>query len=171
MGRLLGILDGSAPELMQGCRSYGAHFVDDDDVANVVKAFVRLRPEQMQFHAKARRGGFLRPGSEEDGDGDATVTRLVDGGVQFLNRPGFAGGGCAAHRRDGRWRAAARLEAQRQLAGAAAARALDRRERPRDVPAARVEAPRLGRGREEFHWWCTESPEAFIGKDPVPVVA
>ena len=51
-----GILDAPAPELAQGCCSYGAHFVDDDDVANVVKAFVRLRPEQMQFHAKARRG-------------------------------------------------------------------------------------------------------------------
>ena len=57
-----GILDAPAPELQQGCCSYGAHFVDDDDVAGVVKAFVRVRPEQMQFHAKARRGGFLRPG-------------------------------------------------------------------------------------------------------------
>ena len=57
-----GILDAPAPELEQGCCSYGAHFVDDDDVANVVKAFVRLTPDQMQFHAKATRGGFLRPG-------------------------------------------------------------------------------------------------------------
>jgi hypothetical protein len=26
-----------------------------------------------------------------------------------------------------------------------------------------------GAGGEEFHWWCTESPEAFVGRDPVYV--
>ena len=40
----LGILDGPAPELELGCCSYGAHFVDEDDVADVVATFVRLRP-------------------------------------------------------------------------------------------------------------------------------
>ena len=24
-----------------------------------------------------------------------------------------------------------------------------------------------GEGGFEFHWWCTESPEAFVGRDPV----
>ena len=56
-----GILDAPAPELAQGCCSYGAHFVDDDDVAGVVRAFVRLRPDQMQFHAKARRVASCDP--------------------------------------------------------------------------------------------------------------
>ena len=33
-----GILDDDATEMAQGCCSYGAHFVDDDDVQNVVRA-------------------------------------------------------------------------------------------------------------------------------------
>ena len=24
-----------------------------------------------------------------------------------------------------------------------------------------------GDGGAEFHWWCTESPDAFVGRDPV----
>ncbi len=24
-----------------------------------------------------------------------------------------------------------------------------------------------GDGGQEFHWWCTEAPEAFVGRDPV----
>jgi hypothetical protein len=24
-----------------------------------------------------------------------------------------------------------------------------------------------GQGGQEFHWWCTESPDAFVGKKPV----
>jgi hypothetical protein len=37
---------------------------------------------------------------------------------------------------------------------------------PRDLTAARVEAARLGRRWREFHWWCTEEPEAFVGAEP-----
>ncbi len=25
------------------------------------------------------------------------------------------------------------------------------------------------RGAQEFHWWCTEDPEAFVGHEPVYV--
>ncbi len=132
-----GVLDGPAEEMMQGCCSYGAHFVDDDDVQTVVSAFVRLEPRHMQFHAKAAKGGFLRPGDLDDDGNRPTVTRLVDDACIFLNRPGFAGGaGCALH-------IAAveagerlhRLEAERVLAGAGAARAPHRRERSRHVAA------------------------------------
>ena len=72
--------------------------MDDDDLQTVVRAFVRVRPEHMQFHDKASKGGFLRPG-DPDADGKpVTVTRLVDDACIFLNRPGFAGGeGCALH--------------------------------------------------------------------------
>ena len=31
-----GVLDGDATELAQGCCSYGAHFIDDDDVQTVL---------------------------------------------------------------------------------------------------------------------------------------
>ena len=93
-----GVLDEPTPELQQGCCSYGAHFVDDDDVQGVVRAFVRVKPEQMQFHAKAVRGGFLRPGDPDKDGIPTTTTRIVDDACIFLNRPEFEGGvGCALH--------------------------------------------------------------------------
>ena len=53
--------------------------------------------EQMQFHDKAVRGGFLRPASPT-ATAPTTITRLVDDACIFLNRPGFEGGaGCALH--------------------------------------------------------------------------
>jgi hypothetical protein len=92
------VLDGPAEELQQGCCSYGAHLIDDDDVQIVVRAFVRVKPEQMQFHAKAVRGGFMRSGEPDSEGQPTTITRLVDDACIFLNRPGFAGGvGCALH--------------------------------------------------------------------------
>jgi len=82
-----GVLTGPAPELVQGCCSYGAHFIDDDDVATVQAAADRLTNEQWEFRRKGRKGGFIR--TEEDG---TRITRLVDGACIFLNRPGFAAG-------------------------------------------------------------------------------
>jgi len=160
-----GVLTGPAEELVQGCCSYGAHLVDDDDEAAVVAAAGRLTAGQWQHRAKGRRGGLL-----VTDDAGARVTRQVDGACIFLNRPGFARGpGCALH-----------------------VGALDTGERPLDwkpdvcwqLPLRRedeVEGERVtstvrqwdrahwGEGGAEFHWWCTDSPEAFIGTVPVYV--
>src|SRR5947199_86018 len=88
------VLTGPAPELEQGCCSYGAHFIDDEDVATVEATAARLTDEQWQFRRRAKRLGFVR--TESDG---SRITRLVDGACIFLNRPGFPGGaGCALHR-------------------------------------------------------------------------
>ncbi|MEZ5295618.1 MAG: hypothetical protein R2697_04895 [Ilumatobacteraceae bacterium] len=93
-----GVLDEPAADLQQGCCSYGAHFVDEDDVQTVVRAFVRTGPEHMQFHGKATKSGFLRAGDGEGEDRPPTTTRVVDGACIFLNRPGFEGGaGCSLH--------------------------------------------------------------------------
>ena len=160
-----GVLTGPAEDLVQGCCSYGAHFVDDEDEAGVAAAAARLTADQWQHRAKGRRGGSVV--TDEAG---ARVTRLVDGACIFLNRPGFARGpGCALH-----------------------VGALDAGERPLDwkpdvcwqLPLRRedvVEGERVtstvrqwdrkdwGEGGAEFHWWCTESPEAFRGEVPVYV--
>jgi hypothetical protein len=96
-------------------------------------------------------------------------TRLVGDACIFLNRPGFPGGaGCALHRA-----------------------ALERGERPLDLkpevcwqlPIRRVDLTDehgwvtstirewkrrdWGDGGDEFHWWCTEAPDAFVGDKPV----
>lgn len=166
-----GVLDGPAEEQAQGCCSYGAHFVDDADVQTVVSAFVKLKPEHMQFHKKATKGGFLRPG---DADPDATdepptVTRLVDDACIFLNRPGFEGGvGCALHigaldagerpldwKPNVCWQVPIRLEHSTDDNGHVTSRLREWKRRD------------WGEGGDDFHWWCTEAPEAFVGAAPV----
>jgi hypothetical protein len=168
-----GVLDAPADDMMQGCCSYGAHFVDDDDVQTVVQAFVNVEPRHMQFHAKALKGGFLRPG-EPDSDGNpTTVSRLVDDACIFLNRPGFEGGvGCALHiaaleagerpldwKPNVCWQVPIRLEHATDENGHVTSRLREWKRRD------------WGGGGDDFHWWCTEAPEAFSGDDPVYVAA
>jgi hypothetical protein len=158
------VLTGPSPELVQGCCSYGAHLIDKADARRVEKAAKRLSPEGWQFHDKGKaRGVFKRSKT-----GDIT-TRVVDGACIFLNRPGFATGpGCALHQaavKEGReplelkpevcWQLPLRREDEVADDGyvTSTIRQWDRRH--------------WGEGGDEFHWWCTESPEAFVGHEPV----
>ena len=159
-----GVLTGPAEDMVQGCCSYGAHFTDDEDVALVQAAAATLTAEQWQFRAQGRKRGIVKTNASGE-----TVSRLVDDACIFLNRPGFPGGpGCALHRA-----------------------ALERGERPLDtkpnvcwqLPLRREDAEAddghvtstirqwerrdWGEGGAEFHWWCTESPDAFVGVRPV----
>jgi hypothetical protein len=159
-----GVLTGPAPELVHGCCSYGAHLVDKDDARRVEKIAKTLTPEEWQYHSRAGKKGVLK--QAKDGD---TVTRVVDGACIFLNRPGFpTGPGCALHQaalRRGRrpldlkpevcWQLPLRREDESSEDGhvTSTIRQWDRRH--------------WGAGGEEFHWWCTESPEAFVGHKPV----
>jgi hypothetical protein len=168
-----GVLDADATEMAQGCCSYGAHFVDDDDVATVVKAFVRLEPRHMQFHAEATAEGFLAPGEPAADGAPVTVTRLVDDACIFLNRPEFDGGaGCALHvaaleagerpldwKPNVCWQVPIRLEHSTDENGHVTSRLRDWKRRD------------WGDGGAEFHWWCTETPDAFVGAAPVYVTA
>jgi hypothetical protein len=164
-----GILDVPAADLAQGCCSYGAHFVDDDDVQTVVSAFVRLEPRHMQFHAQAVKKGFLRPGEPDDDGTVPTATRLVDDACIFLNRPGFEGGvGCALHiaaleagerpldwKPNVCWQVPIRLEHSTDDNGYVTSRLREWKRRD------------WGEGGADFHWWCTEAPEAFSAGAPV----
>ncbi len=164
-----GVLDQAAPELAQGCCSYGAHFVDDDDLQTVVKAFVRVEPRHMQFHDRATRRGFLTSAGSSDDGTPATATRTVDGACIFLNRPGFAGGtGCALHiaalehgerpldwKPNVCWQVPMRLEHDTDDNGHVVSRLREWKRRD------------WGEGGADFHWWCTEATEAFVGSEPV----
>jgi hypothetical protein len=161
-----GVLTGPAPELVQGCCSYGAHFIDDDDVAAVEQAASRLTDEQWQFRRKGRKGGILK--TEDDG---TRITRLVDGACIFLNRPGFGTGpGCALHQAamavgerpmdwkpDVCWQLPLRLQEHTDDHGHVTSTLREWKRRD------------WGEGGFEFHWWCTESPDAFVGHEPVYV--
>jgi hypothetical protein len=165
-----GVLTGPAPELVQGCCSYGAHFTGKKDVKRVAVAAATLTSDQWQFRSKAKpnseKGSWRIAKTGKDGD---LVTRMVDGACIFLNRPGFPGGpGCALHRAamergvphmtlkpDVCWQLPLRREDSTSDEGwvTSTVRQWDRRD--------------WGEGGYDFHWWCTESPEAFVGLQPV----
>ena len=118
----------------------------------------------------ARASGAASLHTEEDG---TRITRLVDGACIFLNRPGFAagaglraapGGAGDAGERPMDWKPDVCWQLPLRLAGA------HRRPRPRHVSTLREWKRRdWGEGGFEFHWWCTESPDAFVGDEPVYV--
>jgi hypothetical protein len=159
-----GVLTAPAGGLEQGCCSYGAHLVDAEDTTAVEAAAARLDDAQWQHRRRAAELG----GPLDHGDG-GTTTRLVDDACIFLNGPDFPGGaGCALHRA-----------------------ALDAGERPLDwkpdvcwqLPLRRVDHTDddghvtstlrewkrrdWGEGGHDFHWWCTDAPDAFVGDHPV----
>ncbi len=158
-----GVLTGPAPELMQGCCSYGAHFIDDDDVERVKQAAATLTPAEWQYHDEAA-GDVV-----EEGEDGATVTRQVDGACIFLNRPGFAAGvGCALH-----GAALGRGERPMDLKPTVCWQLPLRREDEVDATGHVTSVVRQwdrrhwGDGGFEFDWWCTEAPEAFTGDQAV----
>ncbi len=159
-----GVLTGPAAELAQGCCSYGAHFTGDEDAARVEAAAGTLTAEHWQFRDQGRRRGVLKSTSAGE-----TVTRMVQGACIFLNRPGFPGGaGCALHvgalqqgrrpldlKPDVCWQLPLRREDSVAPDGhvTSTVRQWDRRH--------------WGAGGAEFHWWCTEAADAFVGHRPV----
>jgi hypothetical protein len=158
-----GVLTGPAPELAQGCCSYGAHFTDDADVARVEAAARTLGPDQWQLQARARRGVVK---SAPDG---STVTRIVDGACIFLNRPGFPGGpGCALHRA-ALERGQHPMELKPDVCWQLPLRREDTTDSSGHVTSTVTQWDRRhwGDGGAEFHWWCTEAGEAFGGSQPV----
>lgn len=158
-----GVLTGPSAELQQGCCSYGAHFTDEDDVARVKAAAATLSDEQWQHRSKGRRG-VVRAGTD-----GASVTRLVDDACIFLNRPGFPGGaGCALHRA-ALERGQPPLELKPDVCWQLPLRREDLTAADGSVTStvSQWDRKHWGDGGEEFHWWCTEAPEAFVGRQPV----
>lgn len=162
-----GVLETDAAELGHGCCSHGAHFADKADRTRVKAAAAELDATRWQLRGVARKAGG--PIHRND-DGD-WVTRVHDGACIFLNRPGFeAGPGCALHlaavEEGGRpmdlkpevcWQLPLRLVVTTDENGRTTRtlREWDRHD--------------WGTGGLEFHWWCTESHEAFVGREPVYV--
>ena len=160
-----GVLTGPAPELEQGCCSYGAHFVDDDDEATTLAHAARLTPEQWQMRDVAIRKG----GATKRNKSGEIKTRLVDGACIFLNRPGFEGGiGCALHR--GALDAGERpLDWKPDVCWQLPLRLDDHTDDDGHVTSMLREWKRRdwGEGGAEFHWWCTDDDLAFVDRSPV----
>jgi hypothetical protein len=158
-----GVLTAPAPEMVQGCCSYGAHFTDAADVKRVEKAAAKLTPDVWQFHPRGQKGTTR---TKKDG---TVVSRIVDGACIFLNRPGFpAGPGCALHlaalQRDQR-----PMDLKPEVCWQVPLRREDHRTEDGHVISTIGQWDRRhwGDGGTEFSWWCTESPSAFVGTRPV----
>jgi hypothetical protein len=160
-----GVLTGPAPELEQGCCSYGAHFTGKKDARAVERVAAKLTPDIWQFHRQGRKGVVKKLA-----DGDLG-TRIVDDACIFLNRPGFpAGAGCALHL------AALKAKKSHVEFKPEVCWQLPLRREDESSPDGRVtsvvrqwDRRHWGKGGEDFHWWCTEDPAAFVGENPVYV--
>jgi hypothetical protein len=157
------------PELGHGCCTYGAHFSDKADRDHIVRASKELAAWEWQFRDVGRkRGIFKQVGKNDDGSPD-WQTRIVKDACVFLNRPGFpTGAGCALHQhalRTGRHHSELKPEVCWQLP----LRRIDEEQDDGTVVSRLTEFGRAGwgEGGEDFGWWCTEAPEAFVGAEPV----
>ena len=160
-----GVLTEDATELAQGCCSYGAHFSDDGDRKNLVKFAKKLTSSQWQRKSEtAKLGGPV----EVHEDGTAT-TRLINDVCCFHNDVAFAGGhGCALHigaveasQRPMDWKPEVCWQVPLRLT-------TDIDDNEHTTYTLREWKRRdWGEGGQDFHWWCTDSPDAFHGASPV----
>jgi hypothetical protein len=156
-----GIDEEAAPEREIGCCLHGAHFVDKADRKETKKYAALLGDDEWQFKALAEElGGPIF--KNEDGD---WVTRVVDGGCIFQNRPGFANGaGCAFHQA-----AMSRGESIVDWKPTVCWQAPLRQDYHTDDNEHLTHILRewkrrdWGPGGEDFHWWCTDDPAGFEG--------
>ncbi|MET1001012.1 MAG: hypothetical protein ABWZ15_04315 [Acidimicrobiia bacterium] len=159
-----GVLTEPAPELVQGCCSYGAHASDNKDRNQVAKLAKKLGKDEWQFRTVGmKKGVWKKVGKVE------YRTRLHKDACVFLNRTDFAAGpGCALHLHalnTGKHFSETKPTVCWQLP----LRAVEREEEDESTTTVLTEFGRdgWGEGGEEFAWWCTEAKEAFTGAEPV----
>ena len=162
-----------------GCCVHGAYFVDADDMKDTFRHVKRLTHDDWQFKglAEEQNKGKGRKPSEygaftklETGE---WTTRVHEGACIFLNRSDHPGGaGCALHsaalRSDERpmdwkpdvcWQVPIRMDVHTD-------------DNSRDTVFIKAwERHDWGGGGDDFHWWCSEEPEAFTAAEPVYVTA
>ena len=138
-----GVLTGPAPELVQGCCSYGAHLVDKKDARRVEKAAATLTPEEWQYHGTKKNVIHVEQARRDGHPGRRRRLHLLEP----ARLPG-RGGMRLSHRGDQSWRRSPDLEARGVLAASAAARGPGRRRRrPRHLGHPPMGPPSLGQRR------------------------
>jgi hypothetical protein len=162
----LGIEEEPSVNSEVGCCVHGAHFSDKADRKRVAKQAAKLGADEWQYRKKAQKlgGAIIKVG-------DDWVTRRVDGACIFLNRTDFPGGpGCAFHtaalkrgenfidwKPEVCWQVPLRLDYH-----------TDDNDHVTNI-LREWKRRDWGEGGEDFHWWCTEDPRAFVGSRMVYV--
>jgi hypothetical protein len=160
-----------------GCCSHGAFFSDSDDEKRTKSFAEQLTREDWQYFDRGHKHGRRLDVVERDSVGDESRhrTRTVDGACIFLNRPGFAAGaGCALHGlalRTGRHPLETKPEVCWQLPVRREQAWVDRPDETRLLVSTIAEFDRRGwgEGGHDLHWYCTSSPEAHVGGEPLYV--
>ena len=163
-----GIVEGRADD---GCCSHGAFYSDAEDEQRVERFAGRLKKKYWQ-HAEVGRRDGVSDDDELEGE-PARRTRTVDGACLFLNRPGFPGGaGCALHAlavRDGLHPLETKPDVCWQLPVRRAEETVERPDETSLLVTSIGEFDRRGwgPGGADLHWWCTSSPAAHVGVEPL----
>jgi hypothetical protein len=149
-----------------GCCTHGAFYSGREDEQRVRSSAAQLDADTWQFHRQARRG-------ITEIEGGKRRTKRIDGACIFLNRPGFPGGaGCALHAlalRSGRHPLQTKPDVCWQLP---IRRTFDWVKRPDEtkvlvVTIAEYDRRGWGPGGHDLSWWCTSSPAAHHGREPL----
>lgn len=160
-----GIREEDTSSLNEGCCSFGAHFSDAADRKRVLAYAARLTDEQWQLKSVAEELG----GPVEKEGARTWKTRLHDDACIFLNRNDFGRGpGCALHvgaldagesfidwKPEVCWQVPLRMSHHVDESGHTTFTLSDWKRRD------------WGDGGADFHWWCTDAPDAFVGSASV----
>jgi hypothetical protein len=161
-----------------GCCNHGAYFSDKADEQRVRAFAAELTPQQWQFHdighREAKKGKLAITVKEQLGEDELRAkTRVVDGACIFANRDGFAGGiGCALHGlalANGLNPLETKPEVCWQLPVRREQVWVDRPDETRILVSTVAEFDRRGwgEGGHDLDWYCTSSPEAHVGHEPM----
>jgi hypothetical protein len=151
-----------------GCCTLGAHFTDDDDLRRVRRAAQQLGEDEWQHHP-----GTARTSAWTEREDGAVKTRVVDGACIFLNRPGFpAGAGCALHQHavvSGEEPHALKPDVCWQLPIRRSYRTVELPDESSylEVSIGEYDRRGWGPGGHDLDWYCSASPEAHTGREPV----
>jgi hypothetical protein len=163
-----GVVEGRADD---GCCSHGAFYSDPEDEQRVARFAGMLKKKDWQYAETGRREG-ISDDDELEGE-PARRTRTVDGACVFLNRPGFSGGaGCALHGlalRTGRHPLETKPDVCWQLPVRRSQEEVERPDETKVLLTSIGEFDRRGwgPGGADLHWWCTSSPAAHVGEEPL----
>jgi hypothetical protein len=165
-----------AGQASTGCCNHGAYFTDRADQKRVTHFVAKLTRRDWQFYDLGRTKDAAKLRFTEKGEeGSRRKTRIVDGACIFANREDHPGGiGCALHAyalRTGLNPLQTKPEVCWQLPVRREQEWIDRPDGTRILRSTLAEFDRRGwgEGGHDLDWYCTSSPEAHVGHEPMYV--
>ena len=162
-----------------GCCNHGAYFSDKADEKRVRSFAKQLTRADWQLfdegHSRGKDGRAKLDYTEDAEDDDRRKTKVVDGACVFANRDAHPGGiGCALHSlalRLGMNPLETKPEVCWQLPVRREQEWVDRTDGTRILRSTIAEFDRRGwgEGGHDLDWYCTSSPEAHVGSEPMYV--